>query len=74
MAASAANCKNLKTNFIGDYPLCRAGEISACCALINPCGCGFNPSGFHRSAQHNFRLLQDYEDYLPNAACQSSHQ
>jgi len=52
VAASAANCKNLKTNFTGDYP-CSAASAKhfARRAVINPRGLGFNPSGI--TAAHN---------------------
>jgi hypothetical protein len=74
MAASATNCKNLKTNFTGGYPALRRRRNICPLPLINPRGCGFNPPGTHRSAQHKFKLQKEYEDYLPNTACQSSHQ
>jgi hypothetical protein len=50
MAASAANCKNLKANFTGDYPALPRRRNICRCALINPCG-GFNPPGI--TAAHN---------------------
>jgi hypothetical protein len=52
VAASAANCKNLKTNFTGDYPCSAAPAMHfARYALINPRGRGFNPPGI--AAAHN---------------------
>jgi hypothetical protein len=51
MAASAANCKNLKANFTVITLLCRAREMSARYALISPSGCGFNPLDI--TAAHN---------------------
>jgi hypothetical protein len=51
MAASAANCKNLKANFTGDYPALPRRRNIARHTLINASGCGFNPPGF--TAAHN---------------------
>jgi hypothetical protein len=49
VAASAANCKNLKTNFTG-YPALRAGD-AICYALIDASGGGFNAPDI--AAAHN---------------------
>jgi hypothetical protein len=51
MAASAANCKNLKANFTVDSLLCRTGDEPVRRALIDRRGCSFNPPGI--AAAHN---------------------
>ena len=70
VAASAANCKNLKTNFTG-YPALPGRR----CYLLRPHKClrrRFQCARNRRSAQHNLRLLLNYRDYPRQATRQRS--
>jgi hypothetical protein len=55
VTASAANCKNLKANFTGDFPALPRWRNLPAKPSINPSGGGFNPPG--TTAAH--KTIQD---------------